>query len=172
MLHSTWSHSIMYLCVTVCVCDWCQHTHFRSDTDGLSRNSSSRLSLLRGGEGKSGGKINKTSLGFILFLFQNKQSEGGEKCRHFWGCYVLCSSFNRNNLDRENTTKSSPQQPERRRTSESGQVIYRKCSKVSHPSHFLLTDLVDRFRHGWEIIITVALCISVVTGKPFLRLQT
>lgn len=34
--------------------------------------------MLRVGEGRSG-KINKTSLGFILFLFQNKQSYGVER---------------------------------------------------------------------------------------------
>lgn len=33
--------------------------------------------LVRGGEGKSK-KINKMSLEFVLFLFQNKQSNGGK----------------------------------------------------------------------------------------------
>ena len=69
--------TLHYLCV------WCQQSEKHTlwtDTDGLSRNSSSRLCLLRGGEGKSG-KINKTSLWFILFLFQNKQSYGGGRER-------------------------------------------------------------------------------------------
>lgn len=73
------------MCPSVCVCVWCLHSSKHTlwtDTDRLLRNSSSRLRLLWGGEGKSG-KINRTSLQFILFLFQNKQSDGGEDCRSF-----------------------------------------------------------------------------------------
>lgn len=77
------------VCVSMCLVSTLQRTHtLRTDTDGLSRNSSSRLCLLRGGEGKSG-KINKTSLQFILFLFQNKQSDGGENRRGFRGRYII-----------------------------------------------------------------------------------
>lgn len=124
------------LCLHVRVCVWCQHCGehtLRTDADGLSRNSSSRLGLLRGGEGKSG-KINKTSLWFVLFLFQNKQSCGRANCRGFsGGCWVLYSYFDQNNLDRDRATRLSPQQPERRHASESEQVIYRNRCSVSHP---------------------------------------
>lgn len=73
------------MCPSVCVCVWCLHSSKHTlwtDTDRLLRNSSSRLRLQWGGEGKSG-KINRTSLQFMLSLFQNKPSDGGEDCRGF-----------------------------------------------------------------------------------------
>ncbi len=48
-------HTPLYL--PTCECAWCQHPREHTlwtDADGSSRNSSSRLCLLRGGEGKSG----------------------------------------------------------------------------------------------------------------------
>lgn len=60
----------MYVRVSVCGVNTPENTHSGTDADGLSRNSSSRLCLLRGGEGgeRAGGKINKTSLLVYLVL--------------------------------------------------------------------------------------------------------
>ena len=55
-----------------------ENTHFAlilMDQRGILLHDSG---LSRGGEGESG-KINKTSLGFVLLLFQNKQSCGRER---------------------------------------------------------------------------------------------
>lgn len=71
------------VCVGACVWACCLHSikhTLWTDTDWLLRNSSSRLGSLWGVEGWERGKINRTSLRFILFLFQNKQS-GGEADR-------------------------------------------------------------------------------------------
>lgn len=100
----------LYLCLWVCVCVWCQHSGEHTlwtDTDWLWRNSS-RLRLLRGGEGNRR-KINKMSLGFVLFLFQNKQSNGRKNCRSFRSCWVLYCWFEQNHLDWESTTCLLPQ---------------------------------------------------------------
>lgn len=84
-------------------------------------------SLVRGGE-SHGEKINKSSLGFVLFVFQNKQSDG-RKARRGSGS----RSFRRSETGSRKRRALLPRQPETRHASETQQVIYRKRCSVSHP---------------------------------------
>lgn len=65
-------------CVCVCLVSTLRWTHTLDWYWRIIEEFFFTTLLVKGRRGQERGKINKTSLRFILFLFQNKQSHGGE----------------------------------------------------------------------------------------------